>query len=291
MMRRSTVLFTGICLFSLLACKTRPAEPVEVRKILAAIDSLKTIGVLTQTIDNVETAENLNKWYLVSKDSTSGKLISYGQSSTTTLFTGYFGNNGKVNFIEISTWQKTIQYLEEYFLKDNTPFYYRKFFISAQDTTLQEEGEVASMADYWSFTILTLDEIQKMIQENALSVSAFQGKWFEVKEASGKKPYEFSRFCNEDPFNITIGERSISFNPGQMAAVFTILSTAQDENQLKMIAIDSLNHATFQVEIAISQLEPGVILFVINGGKQIMIHEDFLHLAIITNNYEGCDEL
>jgi hypothetical protein len=262
---------------------------MEVQRIRATVDSLKAIDAVTQTIENIETSGDLNNWYIVSKDSVSGKLFSCSQSAPATFFSGYFGNDGKVSFIEISRWQKTTQYLEQYFLKNNTPFYFRQIVISNGDSTLQEAGEVTSTPD-WSFRIVNSDEIQKMIEINSLSPT-IQGNWFQVKKVSGDKPYELTRLCGEEPFNITVREKSISVNSSQMALVYTVLSTTHDEYQLNITAIDSLNSSNDQVEIVLRQSEPGVILITLSGESRIMIHENYLHLATIINIAEGCDEL
>lgn len=173
----------------------------------------------------------------------------------------------------------------------NKPFYFRKFAKSLQDSTLVEAGETASIPDTWNVKLVTRDDMLKVIEAISLKYSSFEGKWFEVTEVvGGDKSYEMTRFCDAEPFNITFDAKSILINPGQMATRYSILSTTQVDDNLKLTTIDSLSGSGDTIEFIVAGSVPGVIMFFQNDDRKVLAHEKSLALVSIKEDRSDCEQ-
>jgi hypothetical protein len=288
-MKTTALFFTGV-LFLLLSCKnlTRQ-EPAEVSQINAMVDSLKRITNSYQNIPYKDAAGNSTTFHLA-KASENGTVLSYKEYNST----AYYGSDGTVMFVEITNWdavQKNTQYLEQYYLRSNKPFYFRKFGKSLQDSSLLEAGETSVIPDTWSFKLVTRDEMLKAMEANSLNYSSLAGKWFEVTEiVGGDKSYEITRFCDAEPFNITFEGKSILINPGQMATRYSILSIAQVDDNLKLTTLDSLSGSGDPLEYIVAASVPGVIMFFQNEERKVLVHERSLALVSIKEDRSDCEQ-
>jgi hypothetical protein len=288
-MKRYIPLLSSVAIVIFLSggCSSTKQEPPEVSQINSMVDSLKRI---TTMIQNVPYPDNSgNRDILLATES--GSLISYKESSAT----AYYGSDGNIILVEITNWDavnKNTQYLEQYYLKENKPFYFRKFAKTPQDSTLVEAGATSVIPETWNIRLITRDDMQNAVKANSLNFSNFEGKWFEVTETLGDKRYELTRLCDAEPFNITIDAKSILINHGQTATRYSVVSTAKDElnGNLKLTTLDSLSGSTDTIEFIVAPGEAGIlVLFFQNDERKVLVNENAMVLVSIKEDRSGCE--
>ena len=283
---RAAPQFMLLCLV-LFACSQSSKKSIvmdEMHAIRLAADSVKKINVVYHVTRHKKSSGFSS--YVYAQDSVSGNILYYTENRTT----GYFNREGKIMLIEIANIDAVypdIHLLDEYFLRDEIPFYHRSF----TDSVLTMEDTVSAIPDYYSFEIMQASKFKKIIDDNSLNLPELKGIWYEVKEVQGDKNYELTRVCGGNPLMVTVDDASVSVNPGQMANLYSVLSTKESDINLTLMAVDSVSDQPNTVEFIIAPHEPGIVLWRIDGEFKFMVHEKSLELVTIKDDNSDCENM